>query len=358
MEFKKERKSKTTTKVKKTTLKRRDEEPTTTTTEVSRWQSPEYPFRRFYLPTFSEMAGNLIREKKERDQNGNPVWNGGVDDKGHIAIVRRKFPSDINASDAITDLVVEPVRIRCKEKKSEISPAEKWDEIVKSGQQYTINDPEKAREEIYNLVRGCNLFNVTLGVYLLTGDKGNPKWGPVGLDGPGDVLDPASGWGDRLGAAFIAGAKSYRGWDTNDSLQPVYAELARNYEAAGLKLDWNITPAPFEDSTINTKFDTVLTSPPFYDQELYEGADTSTTRYTSRQDWIDRFYRPMWQKAAGALRTGGRVIAYISPGWMFTEANKALKEMNFEYVGSVGFIQEVEGKEDGYIRDSFIWRAP
>lgn len=353
MEFKKERKTKTS---KKVTLKKRDV-PEVVTTEQKTWKSPTYPYRYFYLSSFGEMASKLIQEKKDRDENGKPAWNV-ADDKGHIAIVRRKFPEDINTADAITDLIVEPVRVRCKEKKSDISPAEKWEEMIRSGTQFALDDPEKAHEEIYKVVRGCNLFNVTLGVYLLTGEKGNPSWGPLGLMGPGDVLDPAAGWGDRLGAAFISGARSYRGWDTNDNLQPVYSELARNYEAAGLSLDWKITPAPFEDAVITTKFDTVLTSPPFYDQELYEGTDTSTTRYTSRQDWIDRYYRPMWQKAAKALRPGGRVIAYISPGWMYTEANKALTEMNFTYLGSVGFIQEVVGKEDGYIRDAFIWRAP
>jgi hypothetical protein len=360
MEFKKIAKTrKSTIKVKKTaskgTLKKKPVEQAQSPTS-NKWSPPTYPFRSFYLPSFQTMAENLIREKKERDVNGNPAWSSERGDNGRMAVVRRTFPADNYASDAITDLVVEPVRIYCKEKKSDISPAEKWDEMVASGD-YVTGDPEKTHEKIYDMVRGCNLFNITLGIYLLTGDKGNPEWAPMGNSGPGDVLDPASGWGDRLGAAFIAGATSYRGWDTNEKLQPVYAELAKNYEAAGLKLDWSVTPAPFEDAELGREFfDTVMTSPPFYDQELYEGTSTSTTRYTSRQDWIDKYYKPMWQKSARALRTGGRVIAYISPGWMFDEADKALREMGLAYVGSVGFLQSVEGQADGYIRDAYIWR--
>ncbi len=335
-----------------------------------KWVPPEYPYHSYYIPSFKKMAAVLLNEKSDRDKSGNPEWNLDRSDD-HLAVVRRMFPGNIYSADAITDHVVEPVRISCYERAKTggnlPSPKEVWEKLLrdaKSGGEQIPTNVEDAHEMVYQISRGCNLFNISLGIYLLTGEKNNNVWGPINaLKGsPGDVLDPAAGWGDRLGAAFISGAKSYRGWDTNDKLQPVYGELARQYKELGLTLDWDIQNAPFETADLQgAMFDTVITSPPFFDKEIYEGASTSTSVHRGRDGWIKNYYHPMLMKAGGSLRAGGRFMAYISEGWMVKEAKAILEGvLKMKYVGRVGFVQTVQDKavEPWQIRNTYIWRVP
>lgn len=306
--------------------------------------SKDFPFRYTFSRPFADMAKQL----KDTANDFPPEWSvhqGG----DRIGLVTRSFPEEYDNADSITDWEAEPVRIRCRER-SGISPLEAWSQIRKSIGEMDVYDK---REQIYKLSRGCNLFNIAFGIYLLK---------VPGLIGDiGDVLDPTSGWGDRLGAAYIAGAKSYRGYDTNILLQPVYNALAKRYEDTGLTLDWNIDSTPFEkvpDSDIEKKFDTVMTSPPYYTIELYEGSDTSTTVHPSMDEWYEGFYNVLWAKAAKAVRPGGRVIAHIPPGRMVEETSSILLKAGFEYIGAVGFLQSSKGMKQSTVRDAFIWRLP
>ena len=326
---------------------------------------PGFPFRRLYMPAFAEMAARLAALARA------PPGAWAAPREKRLALVERSFPGDYESTDSLTDWEAEPARIRCAEK-GQPSPAEAWALLAP----WPLPAGARAqRELVYHQARGCNLFNPALGCYLLAGPRGPAgaacRWGP-GPGGPGDVLDPAAGWGDRLGAAHVAGARSYRGWDTNSALQPVYAALSRRYaEALGTELPWSVQAAPFEDADVPPgSADTVLTSPPFYDQELYEGAATSTTAHPGAEAWYRDYYRPMWAKAAQALRPGGRAIAYISPQ-LFAETDRALRAGGLQYVGAVGFRQGAVGFRQGAvggrkrqagsagtIRDAHVWRAP
>ena len=328
----------------------------------------DFPYHKLFKKSFDEIARDLIAQNENRVTNGSNEWlnhpakGRDLSNNERLALVVRRYPDDTASTDIITDLVTEPVRIRCKETSKDgkelMSPKEAWEDIKKNtdikGKSYS-----ELRESVYKSSRGCNLFNITLGIYLLNGEN---NW-KSDERGGGDVLDPASGWGDRLGAAFIAGAKSYTGWDTNTSLQPVYKELADKYTKVVEKpMDWRITAAPFEDSDLQgKKYDTVLTSPPFFTKELYQGTETSTSKYSTRAGWINNYYKPMWKKSVDALRPGGRVIAYISNGWMFTEANQILQSQGMKYLGAVGFIQQPSTSDkisDTNIRDAYIWKKP
>lgn len=304
-----------------------------------------FPYRKLYMPPFVEMV------KKLRMIAESPPEAWSKPQLGRIALVERSFPKDYETADSLSDWDAEPVRIQCKERAVIDSPQDAWN-VIRNDHDLP-DDIRKRRELVYNKSRGCNLFNVALGVYELNGAN---NW--IGL-GAGDVLDPAAGWGDRLGAAFIVGARSYNGWDTNTKLQPVYAALAARYESAGFKLKWKIKATPFEqvpDEEIAKKYDTVIMSPPFYDIELYEGDKTSTKMYSSANEWYEKFYRVLLRKVAIALRDGGRIIAYIPSGRMKEEAMNILQPLGFTYIGAVGFRQTKNNKESpGPIRDSFVW---
>ena len=291
----------------------------------------DFPYRKLYMQPFCKMVAALSQQViSVHMQYG----------RGRLAIVERSFPEDFDNADSITDWEAEPVRILCNEK-GEQSPSDAW--LLIRDMKDLPADISVRRELVYSASRGCNLFNISLGIYLLSYSNAR------------DILDPTAGWGDRLGAAFISGAKSYRGWDTNVALQPVYNKLAKRYENEGFKLDWKIQTTPFEqtpDIEIANKFDTVMTSPPFYDKELYGGDATSTSEYKSINEWYTKFYNIIWKKSAIALRPGGHIFAYIPSGRMKTEAMRVLLAAGLEYVGAIGFKQNANGT----IRDTFVWR--
>jgi hypothetical protein len=131
-------------------------------------------------------------------------------------------------------------------------------------------------------------------------------------------------------------------------------------------MDWKVLCAPFEKSKIFNKdeydgqnlykkFDVAFLSPPFYDKELYEGELTSTTNYKTENDWYNQFYKPMFKRAAMAVKSGGYVLAYIPDGRMRKEANYILENNGFQYMGIVAFRTIVEGKRP-QIRDTFVWK--
>lgn len=310
----------------------------------------EFPWRRNFMPEFNEMLKRLLL------LSGNIPKEWLIPQEGRLALVERSFPDDYENTDSLSDWECEYSRVKCNEK-GYLSPIEVWNNLCKNDNLPT--DIRERREMVYVSARGCNLFNMALAVVLLKGlENPNILWGNHTI---GDVLDPCAGWGDRLGAAFITGAKSYRGWDTNPELQSVYDVLAQRYKDAGLKLNWYIECSPFEKCSEKELselggFDTIFTSPPYYDKEIYRGPLTSTTVYKSINEWYEKFYRVMWKKAVLTLRVGGCVIAYISEGRMFNEANKVLKECGLVYVGKVGFRQtSLESSKQSMIRDAYVW---
>lgn len=313
-------------------------------TNSRKWNYNNFPWRISHIPSFKDML-DLLKMEVHRSPYDNK--DGNI-----LGTVTRQFPDDILLADSITDWYAEEERMKCS--LNGISPFEYWS----NNQKATSLNPYTNREALYREVRACNLFNITLGIHLLIGGRG---WSTVGHEGPGDVLDPAAGWGDRLGACYITGARSYHGWDTNVDLQPVYKNLSKAYENQGLILEngWSVTPEPFEFATLRHKYDTVITSPPFYNVEIYQGSKTSTSLYRNKQEWLDKYYYPMWDKCAKALKPGGRVIAYIAD-WMYTDTNQELEKNNLKYVGYVEFIQCMENLslvDIRKIRKAHVWVA-
>lgn len=328
--------------------------------ELNTWNihlKNNFPYRKYYIPSFEIMYNNLIKFKDKKCVfNGinSTIING---QNKYLAIIDRTFPDDYNNADSIVDHFVEDIRIHCAER-NEKTPYAIWEEN-KNKFLEEANDVYKLRELVYNGARGCNIFNVSLGIYLFSHFKAT------------SLLDCTAGWGDRLIAASIAGVKFYRGWDTNEKLQSKYDQIYNKiYETEHSKLvsmDWKIFCAPFEktklfnkdecdEQNLYKKFDVAFLSPPFYDKELYEGELTSTKTYKNIDDWYSHFYRPMFKRAAMAVKPGGHILGYIPDGRMRKEANSVLRDNGFEYLGSVAFRTIVVNKKP-QIRDTFVWRS-
>lgn len=115
---------------------------------------------------------------------------------------------------------------------------------------------------------------------------------------PTSVLDFSAGWGGRMLGAIKYGC-DYQGFDTNKDLRKPYREML-NYIKPTTKA--TIT---FKDSSkvdySKYKYDMVFTSPPYYTIEKYEDMPT----YTSYEDWVERFLRPVISNSYQHLQRGG-----------------------------------------------------
>jgi len=138
--------------------------------------------------------------------------------------------------------------------------------------------------------------------------------------GAATVLDPCSGWGDRLlGASASSCVQTYVGFDPNKNLRPGYAELLREsvgarvtgLTASSLRLSngFQVHSLPFEVGAPrlvrDDSCDLVFTSPPFFDYEMY---NPENPQY---RDWLKEFYEPLFQQAARCVKPHGFVCIHI-----------------------------------------------
>lgn len=114
------------------------------------------------------------------------------------------------------------------------------------------------------------------------------------------VFDPCAGWGGRLLGSIAAGVEQYTAFEPNTE---TYEGLVRLVKF----LDIQDKVTIYKDSALNMynydikDIDIVLTSPPYFDLEVYSHEDTqSITGCSSYQMWVDRFLEPL---VTGALLT-------------------------------------------------------
>ena len=132
------------------------------------------------------------------------------------------------------------------------------------------------------------------------------------------VLDPCSGWGDRLiGAAASSCVEKYVSFDPNHSLRPGYAKLMELFNHSTVHIDndtikfsnnFQCNSLPFEKGAISIEadsFDLVFTSPPFFDYEVY---NESNPKY---KNWIKDFYTPLFIQSCRCVKIGGHVAIHI-----------------------------------------------
>ena len=112
------------------------------------------------------------------------------------------------------------------------------------------------------------------------------------------VLDPCVGWGGRLLGSLAAGA-SYTGCEpdpkTAASLRAILADPAL------LGANATILETPVETAALTGPFDLVLTSPPYYNLELYN----VPLPFATWDTWVQGWLKPVILKCLGLLRPGG-----------------------------------------------------
>lgn len=138
------------------------------------------------------------------------------------------------------------------------------------------------------------------------------------------VLDLSAGWGDRLSAALaLPQVEEYLGIDPNPALVPGMERLVRQASSLGkdparFRVETRAaeTAETAESESTTPNFDTMLTSPPFWDKELYD-VDTATNgsqsvvRHPTLDEWLGSFWPRYCESGIRRLRPGGYFVLHM-----------------------------------------------
>ena len=170
------------------------------------------------------------------------------------------------------------------------------------------------------------------------------------------VLDPCAGWGGRMLGAMAVGIP-YHGFDTNTNLEQPYTRMRQAY------YDWegltdatsgkNLTIGSCLDADFSKiEYNCVLTSPPYYDLEIYPHQAELGTEET----WYKTFLMPMIARSYKYMATGGHCCINISPkmyekliGYGFPECCEKVDFLQQKNTSQWG---EGQGKQD-FI---YVWK--
>jgi len=139
--------------------------------------------------------------------------------------------------------------------------------------------------------------------------------------GSKNILDFSAGWGDRL-AGFYASETSeyYVGIDPRKENHPIYKEQSEFYDThrsifePNKKVEFICSPAEDVDFTkYNDTFDTVFTSPPYFNVERYSYDDTqSWVKYKEINEWNEQFLQRTLKNLWCSVKSGGYLLVNIS----------------------------------------------
>jgi 16S rRNA G966 N2-methylase RsmD len=118
------------------------------------------------------------------------------------------------------------------------------------------------------------------------------------------VLDPCAGWGGRMLGTIAAGAE-YVAFEPNSE---TYEGLLNLSKFLGIQDKVRI----IKDSALEMdkydigEFDLILTSPPYFDLEVYIDEDTQSIKgCDTYQMWLDRFLKPLIQLSLTHMKEDG-----------------------------------------------------
>ena len=191
---------------------------------------------------------------------------------------------------------------KCKTSKG-MSPAEAW------------QDPVKLKHICRGiaLAQGHGITNVNLRRYTNLNMRLPSQFRPAVAKGlydkfgnKGRILDPCSGWGDRLVGFWASNCAEYVGVDPNSSLFEAYASQIKAYSGVipgKTAVIHNSSIEDIDDNTLGT-FDFGFTSPPYWITEPYSDHEgQSSKRYPVYHLWVEGFLKPLVQLMAKTCKT-------------------------------------------------------
>jgi hypothetical protein len=119
------------------------------------------------------------------------------------------------------------------------------------------------------------------------------------------VLDPTMGWGGRLIGACALNLPKYIGIDSNTYLSEPYRDMMNFVvDKTDTKIEVFFQDALTVDYS-KLSYDMVLTSPPYYNIEVYRTGKGKMSDMISKEKWNSGFYKPLFQKTWENMQTPG-----------------------------------------------------
>jgi hypothetical protein len=240
--------------------------------------------------------------------------------------------------DQIGDYFTEEQRLTAKRKDTLLSPLEQWNDPVFRKQVILSAKTRQMsciRDEIYRRTKEATQFKPSLVVgmiHLLFGAQVQTL----------RMMDISSGWGDRAIGAMAVGIASYVGFDPNTTLQPGYNKLIKVLSKQSTT-KVSIHPYPFESQEtgrildLEEPFDLMMTSPPYFDFEIYTEQNTqSCTKFPKFDDWFKSFLMFSLLRSIAHLKINGYLVIHISDMYQ----QKICDNMN-ERLQSLGIVKYI-----------------
>jgi hypothetical protein len=219
--------------------------------------------------------------------------------------------------DLISDYFQEEPRMKCQRYNSGVSPFSYWQNL--NNRKKIIHECVKKfngvvnvytlRETLFNLTNACSSFRPTVIVSLIK-LFGNRK----------RILDISSGWGDRLIGSIAANVDYYFGVDPNPDLHEGYNNIIKFFNVD--KKKFIIKKSGFEKVKIQMppndkygnkqKFDIIMTSPPYFDLEIYTQKTGQSVLNRGKKAWLEQFMYPSLKKAWNVLEDDGILALNIN----------------------------------------------
>ena len=171
----------------------------------------------------------------------------------------------------------------------------------------------------------------------------------------GVLFDPCAGWGGRLLGTTASGWQ-YVACEPN---KETFTNLQRLVEFLGLQDQVELHNIPAEDYHYKDKVDVVLTSPPYFDLEIYcQDDDQSYNKYNNYDQWNNQWLKPLIANCQSMLTTDGlscwNVMNYQE---MYTVQSVTDEHPtpDYEFVESIGFrsplanLRKVKNKDVTYV---------
>jgi RimJ/RimL family protein N-acetyltransferase len=303
----------------------------------------DYPYLSYFM-TESEMLERFrkLQHYKQSNDNFKQREKGKF---GYDIIINYDIDKEYNR---ITDWFTDICRARCIFKGVKLPPYDYYKKhkgiILGKSLKNNKFDYDKFEDTIYNSVKMCNNFQLTIimNIYQYFNVNNNTK-----------ILDSSAGWGDRLIAAIACGA-NYTGVDPSECLAPLYQKIIR--VLSNKNLNYKVISKPFEKISKtelgNSDYDISFTSPPFYDLEVYNDDNTqSIIGYKTQSEWIKNFLNVLADINIHYLKIGGYFIIYVPEYKEFIEYMENRKDL--EYYGDVVYYYTHDNSKK---RKIMVWK--
>ena len=299
----------------------------------------DFPYLKYSLPPPLTMFNTIKHTKNYKTLEFEKNKNTKNQNKQNIntgMVLIRTFPGNYLSSDAISNHFIEDVRIDCRAGLKP-TPREVWDKISPGKRGSTKH---MLREEIYNQTRECNTFNPVFVKWILEQlfIKSKIKLSDV------IMLDPSSGWGDRLIGAAAAGIKTYIGFDPNPRLEDCYKEMIKMFTTSDQNFLVRTEPFSWSKKDTDNKVHIALTSPPYFNYEEYVSPgengekEQSIGMYPKYEDWKAKMYIPYIKDMFNAVISGGWIIVYIED-YRLENKYYPLRKLTKEILKKLGAIE-------------------